>query len=586
MTAQDGAVYNVRMEKRKTEKMLGAAIALIMAMAAAFIVFGCGGKGKGGRTEGETVTVTFVTESGQTTAEVERGGVVQAPVDPEKSSDERYTYEFYGWYTESGERYEFDRAVTGDIVLTARFYAAARLYTVRFDNEGEISEKSVEYGAKAEKPTDPQKPSDDMYTYSFDGWYTEDGESYDFESETVGDITLFARYKKSARLYTVRYINDGNVAEARYGYGATSVEPAAPEKADGEKTEYIFLGWYTLNGVRYEFGGEIKNDIDLYARYEAANKPKVTFVSDGGAIRTEYVKRGARVQRPQDPQKPSTAEYEYVFEQWNDGDGAYDFDKAVTADLTLTATYTQSKRRYTVTFMVGGTLYGQTTAEYGGGVVLPAEPQSTNGDVFTGWYTESDASWTGSSAVTGDVTLTAKFEQLFVFAENADGYTVTGIRRAQSDGILTIPNTYNGRSVTEIGDGAFGNAQWIAEVRLPQGMKRIGGYAFNDCAALERIVFNSGLESIGDYAFVGIGASELELPESVTTVGVGAFTYCDELVEVRIHVNVEEIGEWAFTDCGDGLIVYYDGDEQRWNGVAATDYALFGVEIVFGTVNG
>ena len=574
------------MEKRKTEKMLGAAIALFMAMAAAFVVLGCGGKSKGGRTEGETVIVTFVTESGQTTAEVARGGVVQAPVDPEKPSDERYTYEFYGWYTESGERYEFDRTVTGDIILTARFYAAARKYSVRFDNEGEISEKSVEYGAKAEKPTDPQKPSDERYMYSFDGWFTEGGERYDFESETVGDITLFARYEKTARLYTVRYINDGNVVEASYGYGATSIEPATPEKSDDETTEYDFAGWYTLNGVRYEFGDEIKTDMDLYARYEAVKKPKVTFVSDGGAISTVYVKRGARVQRPQDPKKPSTAEYEYEFEQWNAGGGAYDFDKAVTEDMTLTATYTQSKRRYTVTFTVGGTLYGQTTAEYGSGVVLPAEPQSANGDVFTGWFTESDAPWTGSSAVVGDVTLTAKFEQLFVFAENADGYTVTGIRRAQSDGILAIPNTYNGRSVTEIGDNAFGNARWIAEVRLPQGMKRIGGYAFNDCAALERIVFNSGLESIGEYAFVGIGASEIELPESVKTVGAGAFTYCEELTEVRLHANVEEIGEWAFTDCGDGLTLYYDGDEQRWNGIAATDYALLGVEIVFGTVNG
>lgn len=546
------------MEKRKTKvtKRIAAALAVT---AAVLCIVSCGGKSKGGGAGGATVTVTYVTESGSTTVETNKGESIAAPDDPKKPSDERYTYEFYGWYTASGERYEFDGAVTEDMTLTARFYAAARKYKAVYVNGDETTEKETEYGAKAEQPTAPQKQSDERYNYEFDGWYTASGERYDFESEITGDVTLTARYVKTARLYTVRYIAGGSTEEERYEYGTKVDEPPAPEKADEEKIEYAFSGWYTHDGKKYDFERGIEKDAELYARYEARTKPKVTFVDNGITLTAQYIKSGGKAQRPNDPVRQSTAEYEYEFKQWNEGDRAYDFNKAVTEDITLTAEYAASKRRYTVTFTVGGALYEQTTAEYGSAVIYPEEPRDASGKVFTGWFAENDREWTSGATVEGNVTLTAKFEELFVLEENADGYTVTGIRKEQSGGILRIPETCSGRSVTEIGADAFSDETWIKEIILPEGIKRIGEYAFNN-----------------------VGISRIALPESVRSIGAGAFIYCEELTEVRIGADVETIGEWAFTDCCEDLTIYYGGDAARWNDVAQTDYSLFGTAIVFG----
>ena len=79
------------------------------------------------------------------------------------------------------------------------------------------------------------------------------------------------------------------------------------------------------------------------------------------------------------------------------------------------------------------------------------------------------------------------------------------------------------------------------------------------------------------------GLKEVTLPDSVATVGELAFSGCYELTEVRISATAEEIGEYAFTDCGDGLTIYFGGDEAMWQSIARTDYEMFGVTLVYGT---
>ncbi len=76
-------------------------------------------------------------------------------------------------------------------------------YTVTFDSDGGtlIEAQTVEDGGLVAKPEDPEKTIEG-YTVSFDGWYSDD-EKWDFEKNKVtGNITLTARYNKTAIEYT------------------------------------------------------------------------------------------------------------------------------------------------------------------------------------------------------------------------------------------------------------------------------------------------------------------------------------------------------------------------------------------------
>ena len=68
------------------------------------------------------------------------------------------------------------------------------------------------------------------------------------------------------------------------------------------------------------------------------------------------MEEGSKIAKPEtDPTKESTAEYDYTFDGWYNGDVKWDFENdAVTSDLELVAKYTETKRKYTVTFNVTG----------------------------------------------------------------------------------------------------------------------------------------------------------------------------------------------------------------------------------------
>ena len=68
---------------------------------------------------------------------------------------------------------------------------------ITFDSAGgtAVASQTVRYGEKIEKPSNPTKPNDSRYEYSFDGWYLGDY-AWNFEADTVSeDITLTAKWK-------------------------------------------------------------------------------------------------------------------------------------------------------------------------------------------------------------------------------------------------------------------------------------------------------------------------------------------------------------------------------------------------------
>ncbi|MBQ8428957.1 MAG: InlB B-repeat-containing protein [Clostridia bacterium] len=78
--------------------------------------------------------------------------------------------------------------------------------------------------------------------------------------------------------------------------------------------------------------GEAPSEEDVVQEYT------VTFDTDGGnTINAVTVKKGEKLERPEDPQK-SSSEFEYEFLGWYYGDVAWDFENnVVTEDVTLVA---------------------------------------------------------------------------------------------------------------------------------------------------------------------------------------------------------------------------------------------------------
>lgn len=104
----------------------------------------------------------------------------------------------FGWWMKEGKRYLFIDPVTEAFTLTARWL---HIYTVEFvDSFGETvwPNQTIVEGEIINNDLNPQ-PTRDGYT--FDGWYTSDGQKWDVEVDTVQqDMTLTAIFTKDAEV--------------------------------------------------------------------------------------------------------------------------------------------------------------------------------------------------------------------------------------------------------------------------------------------------------------------------------------------------------------------------------------------------
>ncbi len=132
---------------------------------------------------------------------VTSGSKLEKPEDPTEEGKK-----FDGWYvTENGEErpFNFDEELnftdSSTITLTAKFSEASATRTYEFKvGDAVTSSDTVASGSKLTKPEDPAAEDGK----SFDGWYTEDGEKFDFDAALTftdsSTITLTARFSDAA----------------------------------------------------------------------------------------------------------------------------------------------------------------------------------------------------------------------------------------------------------------------------------------------------------------------------------------------------------------------------------------------------
>lgn len=316
-------------------------------------------------------------------------------------------FEFKGWFTDAELTKSFDTTtkVASDLTLYAKWHE--KYFKLVFDPDNDTAgfEQLVEEGSLATKPSSPEKIG-----YEFINWVTSDGEPFNFNTPVVASAIIKASYLEDTDEYSIVSFesNGGTYVSARIAYtGSTISLPLSV------KENQILVGWYTDKELTNEFTSttDVTRSITLYAKWkepEANQNFKVTFDSDNGApLFTETVEPNSVAIKPVNPAKEG-----YTFIDWIDSTGnAFDFNKPITANITLKASYIKKdETKYVISFEAnGGSTISAMVVTPGATISLPFSVK--DGYILVGWYSDEkfEKEFTVTTPINKNLTLYAKW---------------------------------------------------------------------------------------------------------------------------------------------------------------------------------
>ena len=243
-------------------------------------------------------------------------------------------YTFAGWYN-GNEKFDFTTVPTGDVTLTAK-WTANDYYVSFFTEHGDPpTSQNVPYNGTA---TDPGKLSEDGYT--FDGWYTDETytKEFDFTKPITSNTTVYAKW--TAKDYEVSFVTEHGDAPTSQNvpYNGTASNPGKLS-AEG----YTFDDWYTdaTYSKKFDFTKPITSNTTVYAKWEknAPVLPDTYALNVSGAFvyvdgvdvtasagdTTLPLEKDASVRLVADPDRMPSG---MVFDRWTILNGALNADDA------------------------------------------------------------------------------------------------------------------------------------------------------------------------------------------------------------------------------------------------------------------
>lgn len=323
-------------------------------------------------------------------------------------------YRFTGWtgtdLTAPTMEVTIPTGSKGDREYTAN-WKKIQYFTVSYRDGGHgkstmPANEKVEEGKYATRPTDPTEKG-----WIFKGWYEDDdyiGDAFVFEkTQITQDITLTARW---AQAFTVKFDANGHGHATVPADQTVELNGKATKPADPTAEGYVFRGWYTTAActTEFDFNTPIAADTTLYAKWDEIYTVTFNVGGHGTAPTPQKVENGGKATKPENPTAKG-----WRFDGWYTDEkctAGYDFDKAVTANTTLYAKWTQL---FTLTFETnGGTKIDSVEAPDGSLVYLGSYKPTKSGYYFVGWYTDKNltrASRVGYVRMDGNKTVYAKF---------------------------------------------------------------------------------------------------------------------------------------------------------------------------------
>ena len=318
-------------------------------------------------------------------------------------------------------------------------------YKVKFNSLGgsEVEAQTVEKGKKATKPADPTREG-----YTFVEWQL-NGNTYTFEGAVMGDITLTAKWQKNeAKKFTVTFVADGETFHTAEAVdGKQVLAPTSLPTRDG----YVFDCW-ALDDVAYDFETPVTAELTLTAKW--VKTWTVTFdAGEGVTVDPVVVKEGETVSAPEVSKKG------YELSDWLLGDESYDFATPITADITLTAVWTEKEGEEEPTFEMSFVQGSADTIKVGETTTLTVETNVT-GEIE--WISSDEAVATVANGVVtgvskGEVTITAKLGELsasktiyveeVVVPKNQIGIRINGWNMTSSADYFNMVTGANGEKI-------------------------------------------------------------------------------------------------------------------------------------------
>ena len=295
-------------------------------------------------------------------------------------------------------------------VITIYVY---RFYKVEFNSNGGSkidTINNIAQGSKIDPPSDPLKDG-----YRFNGWYYyEDPVSMNGykeflfnETPITRDYVLYAEWLEfKPQITFVNSVSEisESIAPIKIKYNSKVPEPETQPEASG----YTFIGYYKDANLTQEFDFDtlIIDDTRIYLRWE--KNPIVSFVSNTvdpvESLTDIEVRYGGTVARPANP-----TVYGYVFQNFYSNEERtidFNFNSVITSNTTIYAGF--AKDKFTVTFMVDGSVYSTANVDYLDTVSTPDVPIKQN-YLFSGWFDNNNSPYDFTTKVTANITLIAHF---------------------------------------------------------------------------------------------------------------------------------------------------------------------------------
>ena len=140
----------------------------------------------------------------------------------------------------------------------------------------------------------------------------------------------------------------------------------------------------------------------------------------------------------------------------------------------------------------------------------------------------------GICTMCGKQNLVATPNEYFTFALlEDDTYSIVAKDVDNMPAEVIIPDTYNGKAVTIIGERAFYDCDSLTSMVIPDSITSIGKEAFYHCESITSVVIGDSVTSISDDAFYDCDIlTNVIIPDSVTSIGEEVFYntgyYCDK----------------------------------------------------------